>query len=236
VSNRSRASALRLDRSDPQPYWLKVLLVGEVLAFCAGMSLYLWHFLPEEGVHALDVVAWLLAIGFPIGLNLLHGDRPGDSGIRIDTIAEASWRAALATGILAGGLLAGGLALGSIDWPRPGRLLERLGLYVLWGLLQQYWLQAFALRRLLQAKLPVAGAVLLAAGVFSLLHAPNWPLVGLTFGAGLVWCGIFLKAPNLLALGVSHALLAVLTYVCLPRDWLGRLTVGAMYLREMSGQ
>jgi hypothetical protein len=227
------AGALR--RYENPPGWLRGLLVTEVVLFCGVMSLYLFSMVVSDPIGWQDIVMWVLAFLWPIGLNLLHGDLPTDSGVRLDNIVEASLRAGLVTVLMAAGLVVTGLLAGSLHWPGTGDILERIAPYLGWGLIQQYWLQAFALRRFRQAGLPVVWAVITASAVFALLHAPNWALVALTFGSGLVWCGVFLKVPNLLALGVSHAVLAVLTYYCLPETWHHRLTVGGIYLRQVGG-
>jgi hypothetical protein len=226
------AGALR--RHENQPAWLRGLLVAEVVMFCGVMSLYLFSMVVSDGIAWYDVVMWVVAFLWPIGLNLLHGDLPADSGIRLDNIAEASLRAGVVTVLMAAGVLVTGLLVGSLQWPGAGEVLERVAPYLGWGLLQQYWLQAFALRRFRQAGIPVVWAVVAASGVFALVHAPNWMLVGLTFGSGLVWCGVFLRTPSLLPLAVSHAVLAVLTYYSLPEVWHQRLTVGGIYIRQVA--
>jgi membrane protease YdiL (CAAX protease family) len=105
------------------------------------------------------------------------------------------------------------------------------GEYAAWALAQQYLLQAFVLRRFRQAGLPQTRACAMAAGLFSLLHAPNWLLVGLTAGMGTLWCRLFLRRPNILTLGLSHVTLSLLVYYAWPVSWLGNLTIGPMYLR-----
>ena len=40
----------------------------------------------------------------------------------------------------------------------------------------------------------------------------NAPLTGLTFVGGLVWSALFVRHPNVLALGISHGILATLAY------------------------
>ncbi len=221
-----------LARWSNQPFWLRAMLVVEVLIFIGVVSMYLWY-LPSKGVTFFDAFAWVMAFVWPIGLNLLHGDTPPDSGIRRDTMVEGFWRCGIVTGLMASGLVITGLIMNSLKFDNPLRMLERFGGYIIWGLLQQYWLHAFSLRRLRQAGLGDIAAVLCASAFFGILHAPNWPLVGLTFGAGLVWCVVFLQSRNLLPLALSHAALGVLTYFCLPVEWTNRLTVGGLFLREI---
>lgn len=188
----------------------------------------------DTNIRWFDPIFYVFALAFPIGMNLLHGDRPKDSGLRLDNLAPAARDTLLVTLLLAGGLVLAGLCLDSLHWRSWRNFWSRLGRYLLWGPLQQYMLQAFALRRLRQAQLPTPLAVVVAATAFGLLHAPNWLLVGLTTGAGLAWCTLFLRRPNLIPLGLAHAALAMMVYYTLPEQWHRNLAVGGMYLRELA--
>lgn len=225
-----------LRRKDP-PRAIRALLVAEVLLFVGGMMTYLWLRLGMDlDVQWYDPVVYALAGAFPIGMNLLHGDRPADSGIRLDNLKDSAKEVAIATAIMAGLALLTGWLSDGFHWKSWGHFGSRVGRYALWGPIQQYMLQAFGLRRFRQAQLPPVAAVVLAAGVFGFLHAPNWPLVALTTASGFVWCTLFLRRPNLLTLGLAHGLLAVLVYYVLPADWLHNLAVGGVYVRGMAGR
>lgn len=218
------------DRTVPPSPGLRALLVGEVVTYVGALIVYANRGLSPRGtVRWGDVVFYLLAGCVPIALNLLHGDRPADSGIRLDTLRPAARQAGWATGVMAGFVIAVGLVSGGFHWKGWDAFGELFGLYLLWGPVQQYLLQAFALRRLRQAGLPVRAAIVAAAGLFALVHLPNWPLVALTAGAGVVWCALFLRHPNLLALGLAHAVLAILLYHAWPVEWLDGLAIGRMY-------
>ncbi len=211
------------------------MLLAEVVGFLAvGIGFLNWRSPTDHGVHWYDIVFGLFFLGFPIAMNLLHGDRPVDSGIRKDTLRRSATETAIATALMAGGLFGVGAMAGGIHWLPADDLAEMAGLYVIWGLVQQYLLQAFCLRRLQQAGLGDTVACFAAAVLFGLFHAPNWPLVALTSGAGVVWCRLFLRHPNLLPLGLAHALLAVLTYQLLPVEWTQKLAIGAMYVHRVS--
>ena len=80
----------------------------------------------------------------------------------------------------------------------------------LWGLMQQYVLQGFINRRAQMALGRGWPSVLLVAFVFALLHLPNPWLAFATFAGGLVWAYVYQRAPNLLALALSHALMSML--------------------------
>ncbi|MFP4054165.1 MAG: type II CAAX prenyl endopeptidase Rce1 family protein [Phycisphaerae bacterium] len=214
--------------------WVRVMLVGEVLGYVAMLLAYTVFGLHRRGrVGVADVTFFVLAALFPIAMNLLHGDRPKDSGLRFDNFVASGREVLPVTLMMAAGVGIAGWLSGGFHWFGPLRLAEMGGQYVAWGIMQQYLLQAFGLRRFRQAGLPAAAAVVASAGVFALVHAPNWPLVGLTFGAGLAWCVLFIRRPNLFTLGLAHAVLAVWVYHALPDEWLQRLTIGNQYLHRM---
>jgi hypothetical protein len=102
-------------------------------------------------------------------------------------------------------------------------------LSLLWGPLQQYALQGFINRR---AQI-VCGrgwpSVLVVAFVFALLHLPNPWLTFATFAGGLLWAYVYQRAPNLLALGLSHALMTWVLISSVPPAALHNLRVGFKY-------
>jgi membrane protease YdiL (CAAX protease family) len=62
--------------------------------------------------------------------------------------------------------------------------------------------------------------------VFGALHLPN-PLLALaTFAGGLVWAYVYQRAPNLLALGLSHGLMTWVLISSVPPESLYNLRVG----------
>jgi membrane protease YdiL (CAAX protease family) len=77
------------------------------------------------------------------------------------------------------------------DSPRPSRPLAVLG----------------ALRA------PAAAQVALIAALFSAVHAPDWPLMGLTLGSGALWAWLYGRVPNLPAVSLSHGILGSLAFV-----------------------
>jgi len=216
------------------PTWVRVVLILEVVAYVAAMTWYLCVGLRvKAGVRPMDVFFYAFAAAVPIGLNILHGDWLADSGIRLDNIAPAARDAAVATVIMGALVVAVGAVWDGFHWKGWLHLLERTGRYLGWGPLQQYLLQSFGLRRLRQAGLPAWVAVVSAAGLFGIMHAPNWTLVAISTGAGFVWCAMFLRRPNILTLGIAHGVLAVLLRYAWSDAWTGRLAVGGVYLRYL---
>jgi membrane protease YdiL (CAAX protease family) len=102
-----------------------------------------------------------------------------------------------------------GVAKGHL--PPPATFWLVAAAYPVWGLVQQFLLNAI-LARNLRAFLPAAAVVPAAAALFGLAHAPDWYLAALTFAGGLMWVPIYLWRPNLWVLGVSHGLLGAMAY------------------------
>ena len=107
----------------------------------------------------------------------------------------------------------------------PDRFWARLSLLPGWALLQQYTMLGFAYRRLRQC-LHANHSITITALLFALLHAPNYPLMILTFLGGLIWSFVYERAPNLFASAISHTLLSATVLVTIPEWILPSMTVG----------
>jgi len=132
-------------------------------------------------------------------------------GFRRDNLAPALRRAALASVPCAAFLLCLTAILGHEIPLVP--LAWMLALYPFWGLVQQFLLQAIVasnIARVAGRKLP---AVLIAATLFGVVHAPDWALCGLTFGVGLIFIPLWFWTPNILPLGLFHGWLGALAYL-----------------------
>ena len=132
-------------------------------------------------------------------------------GLRGDNLAPAFRRAALASVPCAGFLLC---LTAILDHQIPLiPLAWMLALYPFWGLVQQFLLQAIVasnIARVAGRRLP---AVLIAATLFGVVHAPDWALCGLTFGVGLIFIPLWFWTPNILPLGLFHGWLGALAYL-----------------------
>jgi hypothetical protein len=61
-----------------------------------------------------------------------------------------------------------------------------------------------------RANLQLFSTVFLTAAIFSIFHLPNTPLMGITFLGGLIWAWLFYEKPNILLMGVSHAIIGTI--------------------------
>lgn len=138
-------------------------------------------------------------------------------GFRRDNLAVAMWPCAAILVVGTGGLLAYGYVLGRL--PLPWHFYVLLALYPLWGLVQQFLLQALLVRNLRAFIAPRGLRIAAAAVLFGLTHVPDLPLVGLTILAGACWAVLYEWHPNLYPLAVCHGWLGGLAYfVVLGRD------------------
>lgn len=169
-----------------------------------------------------------LAVGALLVLSpWLHGDSRQRLGWRLDTLGAALTRLLPMSLLVAVGATATGWFLQSFDPPENTAIT--LGTYLAWALLQQHALQSVVLLRLEDAGLR-AGAPLAAATLFAITHAPNPGLLILTFLGGLLWCSTFRRHPNIFAVAISHAILAVVVVSTMPREITGGLRIGPAYL------
>ena len=96
--------------------------------------------------------------------------------------------------------------------PLPASFWLVLGLYPLYGIAQQFALQALITRNLRDCVPRLPLRVLTASILFSLAHFPTWWLMALTFIAGLAFTWIFEKHRNLWAIGIIHGILGSVAY------------------------
>ena len=111
------------------------------------------------------------------------------------------------------------------DWPPPARILRYLG----WAALQQVLIGVIVAERFARLTGSARLAVLLAAFVFALLHAPNAMLMQFTFLGGLIWIRNWQLHRALLANTLAHAACGLLLASGLPPDWLRSAEIGARY-------
>lgn len=105
---------------------------------------------------------------------------------------------------------------------------SHVGGYVLWTLYQQFLLQDYFLPRLTSA-LSSNTAIAVAAGLFSVAHLPNIPLVLATLVWGAVSSVLFRHYRNLYIIGITQGLLGLSFAVCVPDLWLHHMRVGLGY-------
>ena len=121
-----------------------------------------------------------------------------------------------------------GAAVGTLHDRRD--FLGSLWPLIIWGGAQQWVLQSVVLRESQRATTRRTGIVL-AAVLFGAIHLPNPFLAPVTLAAGLLWCWLYDRHPNIFPLALSHALGTLAVVYAFDQDITGRLRIGASYLR-----
>lgn len=172
------------------------------------------------------------AVVFMLLSHRARGESARDVGWRLDNFNEAA-RLLLPPMIVVAALLIGlGWYAGTLDfgrWEGGQSIMGVPGLSLVWGPLQQYALQGFINRRAQVALGRGLLSVLLVALLFALFHLPNPWLMFATFAGGLLWAWVYQRAPNLLAVGLSHSLMTWVMISSVPAGVLHNLRVGFKY-------
>ncbi|MBN2489220.1 MAG: CPBP family intramembrane metalloprotease [Planctomycetes bacterium] len=181
------------------------------------------HLLFEEVLHAKGPFIALALVGWSAYLGLAlrrHRGQLAQWGLRLDGLARDSRWPGLVLVCGAGALVAVGACRGTLrlSW----HMAPLLVLYPIWGLAQQFLVQAMVARNL---RLWIASPVvvtLIAAALFGASHWPDRFLMAATFALALLFTPLYLRRRSLLPLGVAHGWLGVLAYYwLLGRDpWL----------------
>jgi len=116
---------------------------------------------------------------------------------------------------------------GKLTFPAHAWIL--LALYPIWGIIQQFLVQALVVRNVAKSALAVSPAaiVLIGATVFAMAHLNNLRLLLATFGLGLMFVPLYFRYRNLWPLGLYHGWLGTFFYFwVLHRDPWSKLLKG----------
>ena len=153
--------------------------------------------------------AILFWAGYVIGTWRRHPDVAAAWGFRSGGLLPSS--AACGGLVLAGlGVLAAVAAFHGAA-PPPWHFWIVVGIYPLWGLLQQFLLNGLVARRL-ERHMKAPAVVLVTALLFGLAHLPQWRIGLLAFAVAVPTVMIWLRWRNLWPLGVCHGILGAVAY------------------------
>ncbi|MGE0682199.1 MAG: CPBP family glutamic-type intramembrane protease [Candidatus Binatia bacterium] len=116
---------------------------------------------------------------------------------------------------IVGAITLAGIAIYRGEFVMHWHMLPLLVVYPLWGLPQQFLLQALLTRNFVVGVPWLRSpwrVIPLAASLFALAHWPDTILVGATFLLGLAFTPMYLRWRNLWPLGLFHGWLGALTY------------------------
>jgi membrane protease YdiL (CAAX protease family) len=188
-----------------------------------------WIIQPSgSSVKMLGVIPLVLGLLTMIVSHYVRIESPPDIGFRFDNFLQAFRKLALP-------MLVSTSVILIVGWVTGGFQSNKLQIWQwiiwlpLWGFIQQYALQGFINRRaqILSGKGVLSS--LIVACVFALLHLPNPWLAVATFAGGFMWAIVYQEVPNLFALGLSHAFMALMLVFALPPSILKSLRVGFRY-------
>jgi membrane protease YdiL (CAAX protease family) len=211
----------------------RALAAWEIVAASSSALIAEWvvYALAGGGTPAL-MFPVVTAVAFMLLSHRARRESAREVGWRLDNFWAAARlllppMLAVSAALVGVGWYAGTLDLGR--WEGGQSLLGVPVLSLLWGPLQQYALQGFINRR---AQILLGRgdlSVLLTGLLFALFHLPNPWLTLATFAAGLYWAWVYQRAPNLLAVGVSHALMTWVLISSVSPAALHNLRVGYKY-------
>ena len=191
------------------------------LTILATLLLYTWVLEPR----GVPVAAPAVIIGVTA---ILNNAWSGEWGLSLRAFLPASRATVVFTLPAVLLILAAGMVIGTLH--DRSDLLGNLAELVPWGGAQQWLLQTVVLREV-RRHVPPRASVVVAALLFALVHMPNVFLMSMTFVGALGWCAIYMRHPNIIPLGVSHAIATLAILYAFDDDITGRLRIGPAYLR-----
>lgn len=208
----------------------RALAGWEIVSILISALIAEWFTFSVGGSSRLVLAVPLLgAFGLMFYSQRVRGESARDLGWRLDNFARAMFLLLppmILTTVL---LVTLGLLQGTVNFARWRGGQSFAVVFAggfLWGLMQQYALQAFINRRAQILWGADWRSILFVALMFAALHLPNLWLTLATFAGGLLWAFVYQRAPNLWALALSHSLMTWVLISTVPASALKGLRVG----------
>ncbi len=218
---------------DAYPADDKSLAAWEIASVVSSVLIAEWLILSVAGGNRLmGALPVTLAYVYILVSQRLRGLSAREVGWRLDNLPRALWLLFVPMLATTSVLLVCGWLNSSTNFGRwhGGRAHFGLPVFgVLWGILQQYVLQGFVNQRAQIIWRKGWRSVLVVALVFAALHLPNPLLTLMTLAGGIIWASVYQRAPNVFALGLSHAFMTWVLISTTPPSTLHSLRVGFNY-------
>ena len=175
-----------------------------------GLLYYVFKYLEAQSVFIITAVGfWIVFIYCRASNDLTVMD---EWGFRCKNLARCFLMATLLAVPILVAMAGFAASRGKLTFPAHAWIL--LALYPIWGIIQQFLIQALVVRNVARSGLALSPAaiVLIGATLFSMAHLNNLPLLLATFGLGLVFVPLYLRYRNLWPLGLYHGWLGTLFY------------------------
>jgi hypothetical protein len=205
--------------------------LGEALGVFVLIMVYIWW------VRLYHPWVALAVLGFVVSTHPVHGESLRGLGFGWKELCGAfpavmPWLAAVVLAISGAGFLAGTVRRTSAAQAALGILA-----YSVWGLFQQYLLNAYFVNRLAEFRGRTRGQFvpLAAAALFALAHLPNWFLMPITFAGGYACARVYLEFRSLYVLALAHGLVAFVLLLVVPDSVSAHFLIGPRYLLHMYG-
>ncbi len=205
--------------------------LGEVVCVFVLIMLYIWW------VRLYHPWAALAILGYVISTHFVHRENARLLGFGWQELREAfrevmPWVAAIVLALFGGGFL-----LGTVRETSVAQALLGILAYAIWGLFQQYLLNAFFVNRLaeFQGKKRGQFVPLAAALLFALAHLPNWFLMVVTFAGGYACARVYLSCRSLYVLALAHGMVGFFLLLVVPDSVTAHFLVGPRYILQMYG-
>jgi membrane protease YdiL (CAAX protease family) len=198
---------------------MRKIAILEPLLMFALIVAYIWK------LRSVHPISWVAIPALMILSHVLRRESPRALGFELHGLWNGLIKLTPALMLIAVLLLGSGVLFGTLRHIGFAGDLFALALYLPWGLAQQYAMNGYFLNRF-DASLSGRAASLLAALLFSAVHAPNPFLMVITLP--LAWCATLLyrSMHNLYVLGIAHAVIGLLLFLTVPDSLSRHLRVG----------
>ncbi|MBS1787598.1 MAG: CPBP family intramembrane metalloprotease [Acidobacteria bacterium] len=208
----------------------------EVASVLASVLITTWMLIPlQPEPRFLIALPGLFTVFLMLNSHRVRNERFADVGLSLRNFGQASRLLALPMLIVC--LIITVIGFATHSFHQTSHFWGTLIVVPVWAMIQQYALQAFIFRRMCwlfvsplasfeERKKKTRWAILATATIFSLAHLPNPMLMLLTFLGALLWSWVYDRAPNLVALALSHTILSLMLMTSMPSWFLPSMSVG----------